>query len=152
MHTTQHDDLRRPITLRLEQHRVHVDGDLHARGGRLHRLRATDFTTGGSYRGVIRHVLRLEGRNTKPCARKDAAQRSVFIGQMQLAGIQRRADTAVRRNMAAPVQAVGHRDLRVAYANRDVVKALGAQWDKTRKVWYVPSGMDLEAFREWLVE
>jgi len=33
-----------------------------------------------------------------------------------------------------------------------VVKALGAQWDKTRKVWYVPSGMDLEAFREWLVE
>lgn len=83
---------------------------------------------------------------------EDAAQRSVFIGQMQLAGIQRRADTAVRRNMAAPVQAVGHRDLRVAYANRDVVKALGAQWDKTRKVWYVPSGMDLEAFREWLVE
>lgn len=83
---------------------------------------------------------------------QDEARRSAFIGQMQLAGTQKRADTALRRNMAAPVQAVGHRDLRVAYANREVVKALGAQWDKTRKVWYVPSGMDLEPFREWLAE
>ncbi|MCS3507518.1 ATP-dependent helicase [Achromobacter sp. JUb104] len=83
---------------------------------------------------------------------EDTARRSAFIARMQLAGTQKRADTALRRNMAAPVKAVGHRDLKVAYANRDVVKALGAQWDKTRKVWYVPSGMDLEAFREWLAE
>lgn len=83
---------------------------------------------------------------------QDETRRSAFIGQMQLASIQKRADTALRRNMAAPVQAVGHRDLKVAYANRDVVKALGAQWDKTRKVWYVPSGMDLEPFREWLAD
>ncbi|MNI70780.1 DNA primase TraC [compost metagenome] len=83
---------------------------------------------------------------------EDPARRSAFIARMQLAGTQKRADTALRRNMAAPVKAVGHRDLKVAYANRDVVKALGAQWDKTRKVWYVPSGVDLEAFREWLAE
>lgn len=82
---------------------------------------------------------------------QDESRRSRFIEQMQLASTQKRADTALRRNQAAPVQAVGHRDLRVAYANKEVVKALGAQWDKTRKVWYVPSGMDLEPFREWLV-
>jgi len=76
----------------------------------------------------------------------------VFVERMQLAAIQKRADTALRRNMAAPAQAVGHRDLRVAYENKDVVKALGAQWDKTRKVWYVPSGLDLEPFRNWLAD
>lgn len=83
---------------------------------------------------------------------EEETRRSPFIAQMQLASIQKRADTALRRNQAAPVKAVGHRDLRVAYANKEVVKALGAQWDKTRKVWYVPSGMDLEPFREWLAE
>ena len=83
---------------------------------------------------------------------EEAARRSVFVERMQLAAIQKRADTALRRNMAAPAQAVGHRDLRVAYENKDVVKALGAQWDKTRKVWYVPSGLDLEPFKPWLAE
>ncbi len=83
---------------------------------------------------------------------EDPARRSAFVDRMQLAAIQKRADTALRRNMAAPTQAVGHRDLRVAYENKDVVKALGAQWDKTRKVWYVPSGMDLEPFRNWLAD
>lgn len=83
---------------------------------------------------------------------EEAARRSVFVDRMQLAAIQKRADTALRRNMAAPAQAVGHRDLRVAYENKDVVKALGAQWDKTRKVWYVPSGLDLEPFKPWLAD
>lgn len=82
----------------------------------------------------------------------EPALRSSFIAQLQLASVQKRADTALRRNLSAPVKTVGHRDLKVAYANRDVVKAMGAQWDKTRKVWYVPSHLDPEPFRNWFAD
>ncbi|MNT82411.1 DNA primase TraC [compost metagenome] len=58
----------------------------------------------------------------------------------------------MRRNLAVPAKTPGHRDLKVAYANRDVVKALGAQWDRTRKVWYVPAHLDPEPFREWFAD
>lgn len=77
--------------------------------------------------------------------------RSPFLTQMQLDSVQARADNALRRNLALPAKEVGQRDLKVAYANKDVVKALGAQWDKTRRVWYVPADMDLEPFKHWLV-
>lgn len=80
------------------------------------------------------------------------AQRSPFMAQLQLSSIQARADNTLRRNLAAPTQALGHRDLKVAYANRDVVKKLGAQWDKTRKVWYVPANLDPEPFRQWFAD
>ncbi|EHK63395.1 UvrD-helicase domain-containing protein [Achromobacter arsenitoxydans] len=79
-------------------------------------------------------------------------QRSPFLAQMQLAGTQARADNTLRRNQAAPTKTLGHRDLKVAYANRDVVKALGAQWDRTRKVWYVPAHLDPEPFRQWFAD
>ncbi|WP_175141221.1 ATP-dependent helicase [Achromobacter pulmonis] len=83
---------------------------------------------------------------------EDPAQRSPFIAQMQLTSTQNRANNAVRRNLALPTASVGQRDLKVAYANRDVVKALGAQWDRTRKVWYVPGHLDLEPFKNWLAQ
>lgn len=82
----------------------------------------------------------------------DPARRSAFIAQMQLESTQRRADNALRRNLATPEQAPGRRDLKVAYENRAAVKVLGAQWDKTRKVWYVPSNLDLEPFKNWLAD
>lgn len=83
---------------------------------------------------------------------QDPTQRSPFITQMQLTSTQNRANNAVRRNLALPPLSSGQRDLKVAYANRDVVKALGAQWDRTRKVWYVPGHLDLEPFKNWLAE
>ena len=43
------------------------------------------------------------------------------------------------------------RFLRVPFASRVQVKALGARWDRRRGAWYVPSGLDLAAFAAWLV-
>ena len=60
---TEHDDLRRLVALRLQENRVHVDGDGYARGHRLHRLRAANLSTVERHRGVVRHVLRLEWRH-----------------------------------------------------------------------------------------
>lgn len=38
----------------------------------------------------------------------------------------------------------------VPYPEKDRAKSLGARWDAAARQWYVPSGGDLTAFREWL--
>jgi hypothetical protein len=41
-------------------------------------------------------------------------------------------------------------DLITPFAEKDQVKALGARWDGSKKVWYVQDVEDLEPFRRWL--
>ncbi len=40
--------------------------------------------------------------------------------------------------------------LTVAFAEKDIVKALGAKWDSTNKYWYVPDGLSISPFIRWL--
>lgn len=40
--------------------------------------------------------------------------------------------------------------LTVPFAQKDRAKALGARWDAASRKWYVPAGLDADAFREWL--
>ena len=40
--------------------------------------------------------------------------------------------------------------LAVPYAEKDEAKQLGAKWDRGEKAWYVPAGMDVEAFTPWM--
>lgn len=40
--------------------------------------------------------------------------------------------------------------LNATYPEREKVKALGARWDGTARQWYVPDGLDLSAFQQWL--
>jgi hypothetical protein len=40
--------------------------------------------------------------------------------------------------------------LAVPYAEKDDAKQLDAKWDRTEKAWYVPAGVDLDAFAAWL--
>lgn len=40
--------------------------------------------------------------------------------------------------------------LNCPYAEKDECKSLGGRWDKDRKKWYVPEGMDVEPFQKWL--
>ena len=40
--------------------------------------------------------------------------------------------------------------LDVPYADKDGAKALGARWNPTRKRWYVPDGVALDACEKWL--
>jgi hypothetical protein len=41
-------------------------------------------------------------------------------------------------------------NLAVPFAEKDDAKRLGARWDKDRKVWYVPEGVDVSLFARWL--
>lgn len=36
------------------------------------------------------------------------------------------------------------------FSHKEEAKALGAKWDRTKKIWYVPSGVNPEPFAEWL--
>jgi len=40
--------------------------------------------------------------------------------------------------------------LAVPYADNDAVRRLGARWDHRTKAWYVPAGVELDAFTAWL--
>jgi len=50
---------------------------------------------------------------------------------------------------AQGVSTSGRVDLRVPYADKDVVKRMGAQWDPVRKTWYVKAGLDPAPFAPW---
>ncbi|MGH8855945.1 MAG: DUF5710 domain-containing protein [Telluria sp.] len=39
--------------------------------------------------------------------------------------------------------------LTVPYAEKDEAKALGARWNPTKRRWYVPDGVAVDAFAKW---
>ena len=41
-------------------------------------------------------------------------------------------------------------DLTVPFPEKEEAKQLGARWDSSSKVWFVPDGVDLHAFQRWL--
>ncbi|SPL72104.1 DUF5710 domain-containing protein [Acinetobacter stercoris] len=41
-------------------------------------------------------------------------------------------------------------DLKVPYQEKDHAKSLGAKWDSTNKVWYVPDGISVDPFSKWI--
>jgi len=40
--------------------------------------------------------------------------------------------------------------LNVPYAEKDQARELGARWNPSRKRWYVPPGVALDAFARWM--
>ncbi|HTD09657.1 MAG TPA: DUF5710 domain-containing protein [Solirubrobacteraceae bacterium] len=40
--------------------------------------------------------------------------------------------------------------LDVPFKEKDRVKALGARWDRDRRAWFVPAGLDTAPFAQWL--
>lgn len=43
-----------------------------------------------------------------------------------------------------------HIYLAVDYKDKDAAKELGARWDAARRLWYVPAGLELEPFSQWM--
>ena len=41
-------------------------------------------------------------------------------------------------------------ELDVPFSHKDEAKALGAKWDRAKKIWYVPEGVNPEPFAQWL--
>jgi DNA helicase-2/ATP-dependent DNA helicase PcrA len=88
----------------------------------------------------------------------DAAQRSAFVAQMRLQKSAAAADGAITRNEASAqarpaVQAAAtatRQYLNATYQEKDEVKALGAQFDISRRAWYVEAGRDLAPFSRWI--
>jgi DNA helicase-2/ATP-dependent DNA helicase PcrA len=79
----------------------------------------------------------------------DSQKRSPFVKQMELASSRARANAAVQRNYTQAAALPTRLDLDVPYADKDAAKAMGAQWDAARKVWYVKTGLNTEPFKHW---
>ena len=69
----QEHDLGLVIGLRLEQDGIHLHLRLHSAGLRLHRLGPTQLAAVRSNKGVIGHVLGLEGRDAISVLPENAA-------------------------------------------------------------------------------
>ena len=41
-------------------------------------------------------------------------------------------------------------NLVTSFAEKDAVKAIGARWDATKKVWYITNVADLTPFSRWI--
>ena len=55
-------------------------------------------------------------------------------------------------SVTPPVGAPGklmRRNLQVPYHEKDQAKQMGADWDRIRKLWYVPAGVDPTPFWRW---
>ena len=69
-------DVRVPIALLLEQNRIHRHLGCATGSDRLGALGPPNLVTGRGHIGVVRHVLRLEGRNTNISTRKNPTETS----------------------------------------------------------------------------
>jgi antirestriction protein ArdC len=66
------------------------------------------------------------------------------------AGVQVRLPVMIQENHPAMTTSDDRTYLAVPYDEKDDAKQLGAKWDRQAKAWYVPAGVDLEAFTPWL--
>ena len=65
--------------------------------------------------------------------------------------IRARTPTAVRESHPAMSDSNEERTyLAVPYEEKDGAKQAGAKWDRTKKAWFVPAGMALDAFERWM--
>ena len=94
------DELRGPITLRLDQDGVHVDLWLGAGGDRLGRLCAADLAAVRGDGGVVRHVLWLKGADVETAIGKGAAEPG---DEHRLADVRARALKHQRTHNSTPV-------------------------------------------------
>lgn len=82
---------------------------------------------------------------------EDETKRSPFIKRMRLHETFDRANEAVISNEEQDNEVATRRyDLNVPFAEKDLIKAMGAAWDAVRKVWYLREGMPLKPFKQWL--
>ena len=56
----------------------------------------------------------------------------------------------IRENHPAMTPSDERTYLAVPYAEKDAAKQLGARWDKTERAWFVPAGVPVDAFAQWM--
>ena len=61
-----------------------------------------------------------------------------------------RAPTLIREDHPAMTTSDDRTYLAVPYDEKDDAKAFGAKWDRQAKAWYVPAGVEIDAFSAWL--
>jgi len=101
---------------------------------------------------ITQHIRAFEREHEQQSGQ---AQETLLPDQNDLAApvppvAQVRAPTLIHEDHPAMTTSDDRTYLAVPYDEKDDAKANGAKWDRQAKAWYVPAGMDLEAFAPWL--
>ena len=76
-------------------------------------------------------------------------QRALWSPAMRQWLLQPRSPRRLFKKWLNLCPAPGRTDLAVPYEQKDAAKGLGAQYDGTARVWYVPAGWSLARFAPW---
>ena len=104
-------------------------------------------------------AFQIEREQQRDQARKagasQASDTSTAVSELDLAtaapaATEMRAPTLIREDHPAMATSDDRTYLAVPYDEKDDAKALGAKWDRQAKAWYVPAGMEVDAFAAWL--
>jgi putative DNA primase/helicase len=100
---------------------------------------------------ITQHIRAFEHVHEQ---QSDQAQEHAVADATDPGGPTRTADvrvpTLIREDHPAMTASDDRTYLAVPYDEKDDAKVLGAKWDRQAKAWYVPAGVDLEAFAPWL--
>jgi putative DNA primase/helicase len=99
---------------------------------------------------MLRSFEREREQETDQAGELEQSEMGQGRGARTDAGIQLRLPVMIQENHPAMTTTDDRTYLAVPYAEKDDAKQLGAKWDRQAKAWYVPAGMDLEAFTSWL--
>ncbi len=101
---------------------------------------ARELEPPGSEDRAGRSRPRFQRRPPLECLRREGAD----------ADAQVRPPVMIQENHPSMITTDGRTYLAVPYAEKDDAKALGAKWDRQAKAWFVPAGVELDAFQPWL--
>ena len=68
----------------------------------------------------------------------------------QPAALPQQPPVMIRENHPAMTPSDERTYLAVPYAEKDAAKQAGARWDKAEKTWFVPAGVSVDAFAQWM--
>lgn len=76
----------------------------------------------------------------------EVSRQSPFVGKMSFKSVAAKANIEVEKANPTAYRT----DLNVPFASKNEAKALGANWDPVRRVWFVEPGIDLSPFQRWM--
>ncbi len=99
---------------------------------------------------LVRSFEREREQQTEQAREQEQSEPEQESGTASDAGVQVRLPVMIQENHPAMTRTDNRTYLAVPYDEKDEAKQLGARWDRQAKAWYVPAGVDLEAFTPWL--
>ncbi|HUZ64824.1 MAG TPA: zincin-like metallopeptidase domain-containing protein [Acetobacteraceae bacterium] len=99
---------------------------------------------------LLRSLEREHAHEADPAPEREQSEAGQGRDMGTNADVRMRPPVMIQEDHPAMTTTDDRTYLAVPYAEKDDAKQLGARWDRQAKAWYVPAGVDLDAFTPWL--